>query len=107
MIVFNEFYMKSRGFISFVCIVLYCIQFLEYVVICFGNKLLLQVVKDVKIVGGFLLKVEVECRSVDEVLEAVEVGSDIIMLDNFFFEVRLIFIRNLFSFVFFIKEKLD
>lgn len=50
---------------------------------------------------------EVECRSVDEVLEAVEVGSDIIMLDNFFFEVRLIFIRNLFSFVFFIKEKLD
>lgn len=38
---------------------------------------------------------EVECRSIDEVLEVVEVGSDIIMLDNFFFEVRLIFIRNL------------
>lgn len=50
---------------------------------------------------------EVECRSVDEVLEVVEVGSDIIMLDNFFFEVRLIFIRNLviiYSFVFFFKR---
>lgn len=49
---------------------------------------------------------EVECRSVDEVLEAVEVGSDIIMLDNFFFEVRLIFIRNLVIIVlfFFLKR---
>lgn len=49
---------------------------------------------------------EVECRSVDEVLEVVEVGSDIIMLDNFFFEVRLIFIRNLVIIVlfFFLKR---
>lgn len=48
---------------------------------------------------------EVECRSVDEVLEVVEVGSDIIMLDNFFFEVRLIFIRNLVIIVLFFLLK--
>lgn len=54
----------------------------------------LQAVKDAKIVGGFSLKVEVECRSVDEALEAAEAGSDIIMLDNFSSEARLIFIRN-------------
>lgn len=94
MIVPNESYMKSRGFISSVCIVLYCIQLLEHAVICLGNKLSLQAVKDAKIVGGFSLKVEVECRSVDEALEAAEAGSDIIMLDNFSSEARLIFIRN-------------
>lgn len=54
----------------------------------------LQAVKDAKIVGGFSLKVEVECRSIDEALEAAEAGSDIIMLDNFSAEARLIFIRN-------------
>lgn len=54
----------------------------------------LQAVKDAKIVGGFSLKVEVECRSIDEALEAAEAGSDIIMLDNFSSEARLIFIRN-------------
>lgn len=52
----------------------------------------LQAVKDAKIVGGFSLKVEVECRSIDEALEAAEAGSDIIMLDNFSSEARLIFI---------------
>uniref|UniRef100_A0A8B8ER66 Nicotinate-nucleotide pyrophosphorylase [carboxylating] n=1 Tax=Crassostrea virginica TaxID=6565 RepID=A0A8B8ER66_CRAVI len=42
-----------------------------------------QAVKDAKIVGGFSLKVEVECRSTEEALEAAEAGCDIVMLDNF------------------------
>lgn len=67
----------------------------------------LQAVKDAKIVGGFSLKVEVECRSVDEALEAAEAGSDIIMLDNFSSEARLIFIRNSFSLDSPTKEKSD
>ncbi|XP_073505142.1 nicotinate-nucleotide pyrophosphorylase [carboxylating] [Phyllobates terribilis] len=33
--------------------------------------------------AGRTLKVEVECRSVDEALEAAEAGAEIIMLDNF------------------------
>jgi nicotinate-nucleotide pyrophosphorylase len=48
----------------------------------------LQAVKDARVVGGFSLKVEVECRSVDEALEAAEAGSDIVMLDNFSPEVN-------------------
>ena len=32
---------------------------------------------------GFSTKIEVECRSVNEALEACEAGADIIMLDNF------------------------
>lgn len=67
----------------------------------------LQAVKDAKIVGGFSLKVEVECRSIDEALEAAEAGSDIIMLDNFSSEARLIFIRNPFSLASPTKEKSD
>ncbi|XP_025092237.1 nicotinate-nucleotide pyrophosphorylase [carboxylating]-like [Pomacea canaliculata] len=42
-----------------------------------------QAVRDVRIVGGFSTKIEVECRSVKEAVEAVEAGSDVIMLDNF------------------------
>ncbi|RUS26738.1 nicotinate-nucleotide diphosphorylase [Jimgerdemannia flammicorona] len=34
-------------------------------------------------VGGFSLKIEVECRSEAEADEAIEAGADIIMLDNF------------------------
>ncbi|CAM4678612.1 unnamed protein product [Lepidochelys kempii] len=34
-------------------------------------------------VAGFHLKLEVECRSLGEALEAAEAGSDIVMLDNF------------------------
>ncbi|XP_018431095.1 PREDICTED: nicotinate-nucleotide pyrophosphorylase [carboxylating], partial [Nanorana parkeri] len=39
--------------------------------------------RGVRSVAGHTLKVEVECRSVDEALEAAESGADIIMLDNF------------------------
>lgn len=91
--------------VSFRLSVLYCIQLLEHAVICLGNKLSLQAVKDAKIVGGFSLKVEVECRSVDEALEAAEAGSDIIMLDNFSSEARLIFIRNPVIIVLFLLPK--
>ena len=33
--------------------------------------------------GGFSVKIEVECQSVDEAHEAVAAGADIVMLDNF------------------------
>ena len=36
-----------------------------------------------KAVGGFALKVEVECRNEDEAVEAARAGADIVMLDNF------------------------
>lgn len=47
----------------------------------------LQAVLSARRVGGFALKVEVECRSLEEAFEAAECGSDIIMLDNFAPEV--------------------
>jgi nicotinate-nucleotide pyrophosphorylase (carboxylating) len=34
-------------------------------------------------VGGFALKIEVECQSEEEADEAIEAGADIVMLDNF------------------------
>ncbi len=36
-----------------------------------------------KEVGGFSVKIEVECRSVEEAVEAIEAGADVVMLDNF------------------------
>ncbi|CAH1232070.1 QPRT [Branchiostoma lanceolatum] len=42
-----------------------------------------QAVKDAKRVGGFCTKIEVECRSVEEALEAAGAGADVVMLDNF------------------------
>ncbi|GAM83251.1 hypothetical protein ANO11243_012370 [Dothideomycetidae sp. 11243] len=33
--------------------------------------------------GGFSVKVEVECRSLEEAEEAVDAGADVVMLDNF------------------------
>lgn len=36
-----------------------------------------------KAVGGFAVKVEVECQSEAEAREAIESGADIVMLDNF------------------------
>ncbi|EGG18932.1 nicotinate-nucleotide diphosphorylase [Cavenderia fasciculata] len=39
-------------------------------------------VHSAKSVGGFSIKVEVECRSEDEACEAMEAGADVIMLDN-------------------------
>lgn len=40
-------------------------------------------VKEARLVGGFALKIEVECRSEMEADEAIQAGADIIMLDNF------------------------
>ena len=39
--------------------------------------------KAARSVGGFALKIEVECRSVEEALEACQAGADVVMLDNF------------------------
>lgn len=33
--------------------------------------------------ANFTLKVEVECSSLQEALEAAEAGADLVMLDNF------------------------
>lgn len=40
-------------------------------------------VKAAKSAGGFSVKVEVECRSLEEAVQAVEAGADVVMLDNF------------------------
>lgn len=40
-------------------------------------------VKAARAVGGFALKIEVECQSEAEADEAIEAGADIVMLDNF------------------------
>ena len=40
-------------------------------------------VKMARKVGGFALKIEVECQSEQEAEEAILAGADIIMLDNF------------------------
>jgi len=40
-------------------------------------------VKAAKSVGGFALKVEVECQTEEEADEAIEAGADVVMLDNF------------------------
>lgn len=40
-------------------------------------------VKAAKAAGGFAIKVEVECQSLEEAEEAVDAGADVVMLDNF------------------------
>jgi nicotinate-nucleotide pyrophosphorylase (carboxylating) len=40
-------------------------------------------VKAAKSAGGFAVKVEVECQSLEEAHEAAAAGTDIVMLDNF------------------------
>lgn len=40
-------------------------------------------VKAAKSVGGFAMKVEVECQTEEEADEAIEAGADVVMLDNF------------------------
>ncbi|KAL8176604.1 UNVERIFIED_CONTAM: hypothetical protein K2H54_036885 [Gekko kuhli] len=42
-----------------------------------------QAIQNARRVGGFALKIEVECRSLEEAVEAAECGADIVMLDNF------------------------
>jgi nicotinate-nucleotide pyrophosphorylase (carboxylating) len=40
-------------------------------------------VRRAKSVAGFALKIEVECRSLEEAQEAIAAGADVVMLDNF------------------------
>ncbi|TPX31240.1 hypothetical protein SmJEL517_g05389 [Synchytrium microbalum] len=40
-------------------------------------------VEAARMVGGFAMKIEVECRSEEEADEAIAAGADIVMLDNF------------------------
>ncbi|RYH20737.1 carboxylating nicotinate-nucleotide diphosphorylase [archaeon] len=40
-------------------------------------------VKKARSAGGFFIKIEVECNSIEEAMEAGAAGADIIMLDNF------------------------
>ena len=40
-------------------------------------------VQDARGVGGFSIKIEVECRSIEEAREAASAEADIVMLDNF------------------------
>lgn len=40
-------------------------------------------VADARLACGFSMKIEVECRSVAEAIEAAAAGADVIMLDNF------------------------
>lgn len=40
-------------------------------------------VKRARRAGGFSIKIEVECRSIQEAREAAEAGAEIVMLDNF------------------------
>jgi len=42
-----------------------------------------EAVKKARRVGGFSLKIEVECRSLDEAQQAAEANCDVLMLDNF------------------------
>merc|ERR1711862_2935 len=39
-------------------------------------------VKKARGAGGFSVKIEVECQSVEEATEAIEAGAEIVMLDN-------------------------
>lgn len=52
-------------------------------------------VRAAKAAGGFAVKVEVECQSVEEAHEAAEAGADVVMLDNFTGEGVRIAARNL------------
>lgn len=40
-------------------------------------------IKAAKLVGGFALKIEVECSDLSQAEEAIQNGADIVMLDNF------------------------
>lgn len=42
-----------------------------------------EAVREARSVGGFALKIEVECGSEAEAVEAILAGADIVMLDNF------------------------
>ena len=40
-------------------------------------------IQKAKAIGGFSVKIEVECQSFEQAKQAIEAGADIIMLDNF------------------------
>ena len=40
-------------------------------------------VKEAKKLGGFAVKIDVECRDLAEALQAAQAGADVVMLDNF------------------------
>lgn len=48
---------------------------------CGGN--ITKAVHTAKAAGGFSVKVEVECQSEEEAVEAVRAGAEVVMLDNF------------------------
>lgn len=48
---------------------------------CGGN--IGKAVHTAKAAGGFSVKVEVECQSEEEAVEAVRAGAEVVMLDNF------------------------
>ena len=48
---------------------------------CSGD--ITRAVRTAKAAGGFSVKVEVECQSEAEAIEAVRAGADVVMLDNF------------------------
>lgn len=48
-----------------------------------SSSSVINAVKSARKAGGFSIKIEVECRSVDEARSAACAGADIVMLDNF------------------------
>lgn len=51
--------------------------------ICTQTGSITKAVQNARSVGGFALKIEVECQSEQEADEAIAAGADIVMLDNF------------------------
>jgi len=57
--------------------------------------LFFQTVRNGRSVCGFSTKIEVECRSLTEALDAAAAGADVVMLDNFEPKVTKIFVFQL------------
>lgn len=53
----------------------------NHIVACGGS--ITSAVHAARAVGGFSMKVEVECQSEEEASEAISAGADVVMLDNF------------------------
>jgi nicotinate-nucleotide pyrophosphorylase (carboxylating) len=47
------------------------------------NNSITKAVHAAKAVGGFSVKIDVECQTEEEAREAIEAGADVVMLDNF------------------------
>lgn len=83
MVMLKDNHIWSSGSIS---------KVLKYVSILFylcWHSFIFQAVEKVKSASGFSLKVEVECQSLDDGLEAAEAGADVVMFDNFQPEVTI------------------